>query len=111
MLACSNCGATGVRIDLDVRATPPEHVCLKCKRMPKCDECGKRRNRLTIEGSKKICGPCIRRNAKLLAESYMRTCTACPARVDVSDTNDHGECPSCSSDRLYRENPITRRAS
>jgi hypothetical protein len=38
VIACSSCGATGVRIDLDVRATPPEHVCVKCKRMPKCDE-------------------------------------------------------------------------
>lgn len=110
-VACTNCGATDVRIDLDVRATPPEHVCVPCKRMPKCDECHKRRNRLTVEGAKKICGRCIKRNERLLAASYLRTCTVCSARIDITDTNDQGECGTCSTARLYREHPVTRRAS
>lgn len=112
-VACANCGAPGVgpgavRLDLDVKATPPEHVCVKCKRMPKCRRCSKRRNRLDVSG---VCLPCIKQSELSYAALNRRTCTACPARIDVSDTNEHGECPNCSHDRLYREHPITVRCA
>ncbi len=38
-LCCAACGARGVPLDLDVRQTPPEIVCRRCKRKPKCPGC------------------------------------------------------------------------
>lgn len=111
MIACASCGATGVRIDLDVRSTPPEHVCVTCKRKPKCTLCGKRRNRLTVDGEQKVCCPCIKRRERDLAAFWLRACTACLKRIDISETNEHGECADCSVKRLYREHPIARSAS
>ncbi len=117
MIACSSCGATGVRIDLDVKATPPAHVCLKCLRKPTCLRCGHRRNRLIVQVggamADAICGPCVRAAdaAELRRNTVTCTVAACSARVLIVETNDHGECAVCSTDRLYRENPIHQRSA
>lgn len=111
-LACVGCGVPGmgpdaVRLDLDTRTDPPEHVCVKCKRKPKCRICGKRRNTLNPEA---VCSPCVRAGERANAKRWERIC-ACGAKHDITEMNDHGECPSCSSARLYREHPIAARAS
>jgi DNA-directed RNA polymerase subunit RPC12/RpoP len=115
---CASCGAPGVgpdavRLDLDVSAVPPEHLCTRCRRKPRCSRCGKRRNRLTLQPGSRVslCGPCIRDSARLEAERCRRTCTACGGPTSVERTNEHGECQDCSARWLYREHPIVRSAS
>jgi hypothetical protein len=115
---CVCCGASGVgldavRLDLDVSATPPEHLCTRCRRKPRCSRCGKRRNRLTLQPGSgvSLCGPCIRESDRLEAKRCRRTCTACGGQTPFERTNEHGECPDCSARRLYCEHPIARSAS
>lgn len=48
-LECQGCRRTGVRLDLDVKASPPEHVCLKCLPRPKCDRCSRRVSRVALQ--------------------------------------------------------------
>ena len=115
---CVGCCAPGigldaVRLDLDVSATPPEHVCPRCRRKPRCSRCRKRRNRLTLQpgGPVLLCGPCIRESDRREAERCRRTCTACGGTTSIERTNEHGECPDCAATRLYREHPIARSAS
>lgn len=47
-LACESCGATGVPLDLDTKATPPEVVCRKCIKKAKCDRCRRRVSRRVL---------------------------------------------------------------
>jgi DNA-directed RNA polymerase subunit RPC12/RpoP len=108
---CAGCGAPGtgpkaVRLDLDVKATPPEYVCMKCKRKPTCKQCCRRRGRVTVDG---VCCSCERANQRREKARWLRACTGCAARVDITETNDHGECASCAYARLVREHPITVR--
>lgn len=109
MIECANCGAPGtgpeaVRLDLDLKSTPPEHVCLKCKRMPRCSRCTKRRSRLNIDG---VCCPCQRAADRREKARRLTKCVSCPIRVDILQINEAGECQGCGLDRLYREHPIT----
>jgi hypothetical protein len=59
VLACTTCGATSekVIIDLDTSATPPEYVCRKCHRKPRCPSCKRRKGRLVI-GPGEVNGTC-----------------------------------------------------
>lgn len=112
MIECANCGAPGigpeaVRLDLDLRTAPPQHVCLKCKRMPRCSSCTKARNRVDLDG---VCCPCLRAAARREKARRLTKCVSCPARVDVLAINEQGECKDCGLTRLYREHPITRSA-
>jgi len=71
-LSCSSCGADNVPIDLDVKATPPEHVCRKCIKKSRCPDCGKRKNRLVCQPSGGAsCHACINRREKNAA-AYWR---------------------------------------
>jgi hypothetical protein len=83
---------------------------MRCKRKPRCEACGKRRNRLTLQpgSDRAICGPCEREAQRREAERCRRTCTACGDVTSVELTNDHGECPNCSATRLHREYPVCR---
>jgi hypothetical protein len=60
-------GPSRVRLDIDTTASPPELVCPRCRRKPRCSSCGRRKNRLTIESrdgaTVGVCGDCIRRRA------------------------------------------------
>jgi hypothetical protein len=110
-LACESCSSTEGPLDLDVKSDPPERVCRKCIKMPKCPSCRFRRNRLMLfAGGDAICGLCVRRNAREETKRNTRACTACFLPIDVTETNDHGECQTCSTARLYREHPIVANA-
>jgi hypothetical protein len=91
-IACAGCGkpSSEVRLDLDVRATPPELVCPKCKRKPKCPRCGHRRNRLQcVPRGAAICLPCLKPR-RSIRELY--TIGDGGSRTPVGGTEHHPRC-------------------
>ncbi len=57
---CTNCG----QLDELKQKDADEALCRKCRKMPRCDACRKRKNRVIsshINIGKSYCGPCMRR--------------------------------------------------
>lgn len=48
MLTCNARNASGTRLDLDTRTTPPQHVCPRCRKKSICPGCHRRVNRLVF---------------------------------------------------------------
>jgi hypothetical protein len=48
-LTCAGCNASGTRLDLDTKSTPPELVCPSCKKKGKCDRCRRRVSRRVVQ--------------------------------------------------------------
>lgn len=113
-IACAICRAHGtglhaVALDLDVTATPPEHVCRVCRRKPRCPSCRERANRLTLVPYVGLrCGRCVRALERYERAERQRPCAACRRTFDMLRLNERDECTDCGLNRLYREYPIVR---